>query len=148
MDLFFEICDAYVRRSFANRYQESAILYRFTMALFEELSSPGSQYAPMEAAKDFLADHHRSYINVKEVAERFNLSREHFNRTFREHHGITPGRFLREERLKTAKRLLETTNLSVEDVAAQIGSASASAFCRMFKEVSGLTPGAWRRGRL
>ena len=90
-------------------------------------------------------DHLRSYVNVKEVAHHFGMSREHFIRSFRERHGVTPGRFLRHERIGTARDLLVNTDFTLDKVAEEIGLGSASAFCRMFRESTGETPISWRK---
>ena len=136
----YAVCDLFDSRGFEDRYHESAVLYRLSMVMMQELNTARKQRSSMDTARDYLMDHHRSYVNVKEVAHHFGMSREHFIRSFRERHGVTPGRFLRHERIGTARYLLENTDFTLDKVAEEIGLGSASAFGRMFRESTGETP--------
>ena len=141
----WKFCWINIMGGFEDRYHESAVLYRLSMVMMQELNTARKQRSSMDTARDYLMDHHRSYVNVKEVAHHFGMSREHFIRSFRERHGVTPGRFLRHERIGTARYLLENTDFTLDKVAEEIGLGSASAFCRMFRESTGETPISWRK---
>lgn len=72
-------------------------------------------------------------------------SPEHVSRTFMRCFGQTPTEWLAEARLQHARRLLETTTLSVLDVALECGYDSMSHFHRLFKTGTGTTPLGFRR---
>ncbi|MGW1215177.1 helix-turn-helix domain-containing protein [Streptomyces sp. NPDC002499] len=83
---------------------------------------------------------------VHSLAESVSLSPSRFAHLFARQAGRSPMRALREARLRHAARLLESTDLSVERVAAASGFVSAFHFNRVFRARFGLPPGAYRAG--
>ncbi|TXS43170.1 helix-turn-helix domain-containing protein [Streptomyces sp. uw30] len=83
---------------------------------------------------------------VRSLAEHVALSPSRFAHLFTGQLGQSPMGVLREARLRHAARLLESTGLSVERVAAASGFASPPHFNRVFRERYGRPPGAYRSG--
>ncbi|GAB2872345.1 hypothetical protein GCM10027074_45050 [Streptomyces deserti] len=83
---------------------------------------------------------------VRSLAEGVALSPSRFAHLFTQQLGQSPMRALREARLRHAARLLESTDLSVERVAAASGFASPFHFNRAFRARYGTPPGAYRAG--
>ncbi|MEU3254206.1 helix-turn-helix domain-containing protein [Streptomyces sp. NPDC006997] len=81
---------------------------------------------------------------VGSLAEGAALSPSRFAHLFTRQVGQSPMRALREARLRHAARLLESTGLSVERVAAASGFVSPFHFSRVFRERYGVPPGAYR----
>ncbi|WP_210587202.1 helix-turn-helix domain-containing protein [Streptomyces sp. GESEQ-35] len=81
---------------------------------------------------------------VRSLAEQVALSPSRFAHLFTRTLGQSPMRALREARLRHAARLLESTDLTVERVAAASGFASPFHFNRVFRERYGVPPGAYR----
>ena len=65
-------------------------------------------------------------------------------RWFAQVHGQTPQDYLHGLRIAQAQALLQTTYLTVEDVAQQCGYSDTGSFRKVFTRVCGVTPGAWR----
>ncbi|MFI7407135.1 helix-turn-helix domain-containing protein [Streptomyces sp. NPDC049627] len=84
--------------------------------------------------------------SVRSLAGHVTLSPSRFAHLFTRQIGQSPMRALREARLRHAARLLESTDLSVERVAAASGFASPFHFNRVFRERYGMPPGAYRAG--
>ena len=84
-------------------------------------------------------------ITLDELAAHVNLSRSRFSHLFREHTGVAPGRYLRDVRLDRARRMLETTFLSVKQVMAAVGLNDPSHFSRDFTAAFGASPREWRK---
>ncbi|MFI7404087.1 helix-turn-helix domain-containing protein [Streptomyces sp. NPDC049541] len=82
---------------------------------------------------------------VRSLAESVSLSPSRFAHLFTRQLGQSPMRALREARLRHAARLLESTDLSVDRVAAASGFASPFHFNRVFRTRYGVPPGAYRR---
>jgi transcriptional regulator GlxA family with amidase domain len=84
-------------------------------------------------------------LSLDDMAARALMSRRSFVRRFKTVTGTTPHAWLLNERLNRAEELLETTTLSVEQVAEQIGYRSASVFREQFTSRRGIPPRDYRR---
>jgi transcriptional regulator GlxA family with amidase domain len=79
------------------------------------------------------------------LAQRAAMSRRTFTRHFKQITGCTVGEWLQSQRLAQAQRLLESTDLSVEAVAQQVGWGTATSLRQQFIAELGTTPSAWRK---
>src|SRR6478736_4324858 len=84
-------------------------------------------------------------LSVADLAEVALMSPRHFARQFRAATGTTPHQWILTQRLGLARRLLETSGLSVEHVAVQSGFGSAAALRLHFQRSLGTSPTAYRR---
>jgi AraC family transcriptional activator FtrA len=84
-------------------------------------------------------------LPVKALAARSALSPRHFTRQFRQSTGTTPHRWLLTQRLTLAQRLLETTSLPVDQVAASAGFGTPAAMRLQFQQALNTSPGAYRQ---
>jgi YesN/AraC family two-component response regulator len=85
-------------------------------------------------------------LHVSAVAHDLGVSTEHLCRVLKRHTGLTFVTLLRRMRVRAACRLLQTTTLSMKEIAARAGFSSASRFDRDFKTVCGISPSAYRAG--
>jgi AraC family transcriptional regulator len=96
-------------------------------------------------AKEMMAGDLRGQIGIAGLAAACGLSPGHFLRAFRRSAGLTPHRWLQEQRLATARRLLAASPAGLAEIAAAAGFADQSHFTRVFARAVGTSPGAWRR---
>jgi transcriptional regulator GlxA family with amidase domain len=87
-------------------------------------------------------------LPLQAIAAGLGLSVSHFSRAFRASTGLPPYRWLLHHRVRTAKRLMSVRGLSLFEVAISAGFANQSHFTRVFSEIAGISPGAWRRDAL
>lgn len=85
-----------------------------------------------------------SPLDLGNLAEKANLSKFHFCRTFKRHVGINPMKFVNVRRIERAKDLLMKSQLSVSLVASEVGFRDLSNFIRQFKKHTGVTPTMYR----
>lgn len=83
--------------------------------------------------------------SMKELEKLTGTNSKHLNAAFKACAGTTVYEYLREERMKEAKSLLQQTHLSVQDVSHQVGFADSANFSTAFKERFGLTPRDFRK---
>jgi len=83
-------------------------------------------------------------LNVSDLAEALDVSREHLTRLFRERTHQTPYRFIRREKMLLACRLLKDTSLTQKQIASRLGFGAAAHFSRTFRQVMRITPGRFR----
>jgi len=101
----------------------------------------------LRRCEDFLNTHASENIGLEQLASVVNLSPFHFARAFKRSTGLPPHRYQLKLRIERAKALLETTNLSVTEIAFEIGYESPQALARLFRRETGLRPSEYRRGR-
>ncbi|WP_119388291.1 helix-turn-helix transcriptional regulator [Taklimakanibacter lacteus] len=81
---------------------------------------------------------------VERLAQVSGTSEAHFARSFRQAFGVPPHRYLLTRRIERAKALLRETELSITEIALQTGWNSLGTFGRIFRDVTGESPGATR----
>jgi len=82
------------------------------------------------------------------AAENNNITLRHWCRLFTEYTGYTPYALVMMYRMKSARKLLSSSNMPVKEIAGRCGFANASDFSRFFKRQCGMTPGEFRNARL
>jgi len=85
------------------------------------------------------------HLSLSAVARHAAMSTRTLSRRFREQAGTTPVRWIASARVRRAQQLLETTTLSIEQVATQVGFRSTSVLREHFGGIVGTTPLAYRR---
>ncbi len=94
-------------------------------------------------------DNIRSNISQKytldELADSVMMTRRTFTRKFHKVTGMAFGDWLASERLNLAQDLLESTDLSIEQVGAKTGFSSVISFRDKFKSRYAVTPACWRK---
>ena len=105
---------------------------------------PVSSSDNIDVAIDFINDNYTEQFSLDFLAEKFNCSTNHFIKKFKEKTGYTPIKYLYIKKIEEAKRLLETTNLTVYEVMEKVGYEDASYFSKLFKKLVGYSPKRFR----
>lgn len=102
----------------------------------------------VERAAEFVRGHIGENLTLAAVAREMNVSPNYLTSLFREGVGVSLGRFILEERMGRAQRLLDAPEARVKEVALELGFSDPYAFSRAFKRHTGLAPSQWQvRGR-
>lgn len=96
-------------------------------------------------SEDWLREHFRDADALARVTELSTIPERTLKRRFRAATGSSLIQYLQNLRVEEAKRLLESTDLPVEDISEQTGYSDASFFRRLFKRLTGLTPSKYRK---
>ena len=81
---------------------------------------------------------------VERLARVSGASEAHFARAFKQAFGVPPHRYLLTRRIERAKTLLRDTSLSITEIAFETGWNSLGTFGRIFRDVTGESPGELR----
>lgn len=100
--------------------------------------------AHIRAALRYMAQYYYSPLTLESVASEVGLSRNYFSTLFRETVGVSFREHLCRIRAEESKRLLLSTDYSLSDIAVAMGFNDQSYYCKVFKKVTGLTPGRFR----
>jgi AraC family transcriptional regulator len=85
------------------------------------------------------------FPTTAELAEQFNTSRRSLLRLFKATTGTSPSRYIEQTKLDSAKTLLATSRMTMKKIAYEAGYSTASHFSTKFRQLTGLTPSAFRR---
>lgn len=110
-------------------------------------SLPARRYhqdATVLAIQDWLDAHYATPVDVAALAPRFGLSQRSLLRRFNRAVGETPLTYLQRLRVEAAKRLLEGGDQTQEQITLAVGYEDVSSFSRLFRRLTGMTPGTYR----
>ncbi|MGE0353226.1 MAG: GlxA family transcriptional regulator [Gemmatimonadales bacterium] len=96
-------------------------------------------------AQRWLREHHSVANPVEELVKRSGVAERSFKRRFKQATGWAPIAYVQRLRIEDAKRRLEQTDASIEEISWKVGYEDAAFFRRLFRRVVGLPPGAYRR---
>ena len=107
--------------------------------------SPEKPSGPLAELLDWAGENLGAEVTLGVLAERAHLSPRTLDRRFREQLGVSPGKWLLQRRIDAARELLETTDLTIDAIAARVGLSSATNLRRRFHNGVGTAPTAYRR---
>ncbi|MGC4956508.1 GlxA family transcriptional regulator [Actinomadura citrea] len=99
----------------------------------------------IRAVQQWLPDHLGEDLSVVALARRARMSERSFARAFRAETGGTPGTYVENLRLESARRLLETTDLTVGAIARTVGYKHGETLHRLFARHLATTPERYRQ---
>lgn len=103
------------------------------------------KYQKLKELIRFLQEHYAEKINIDLLAQKFGYSRNHFMSIFKQHTGSSCVNFLLQLRLNKACEALIQSNLSISEIAQNVGFENLSNFNRQFKKRYNMTPLQFRR---
>jgi AraC-like DNA-binding protein len=83
-------------------------------------------------------------FSPEEAARELKVGYSWFRKTFKQQLGVSPGQYFLHAKIDRAKELLATPDVPVKEVAQALSFNSVYHFCKLFKEKTGQTPGAYR----
>ncbi len=98
----------------------------------------------VENARDYLTGHYAEHITLDTLAEKFSISKYHFQKLFKHYLGLSPNEYLMQLRFSHAKELLRATDNSVAEIACDVGIQNVSYFINVFRKMEGSTPAQYR----
>jgi transcriptional regulator GlxA family with amidase domain len=129
-----------VARMFALQWHQDGLT---PFMIFEGKDDHGD--AEIKSAQQWLSKHFSLANPVEEMVKRSKLAERTFKRRFTAATGLTPIVYVQRLRIEDAKRRLERTEASVDDISWRVGYEDAAFFRRLFKRTTGLAPGAYRK---
>lgn len=158
------IVDAIFRQSRASTALDKASLHKLFVLLSEQIVAEQlsrldiftalhiQKHTTREAllqqvlqAKEYLQDMLDHPISLADLGRDLGLSKYYLHRLFGAFEGQTPMEYLRDLRLKNAKKLLQRTSWTVADIAQRCGYESTAYFSNCFKRAVGLSPSQYRQ---
>ncbi|HEY9643900.1 MAG TPA: AraC family transcriptional regulator [Coleofasciculaceae cyanobacterium] len=93
---------------------------------------------------EYISEHLSQEIKLADLAALLDMSQFHFSHLFKQSVGTAPYQYLLQQRVERAKQLLKQTDQSIMDIAFQCGFSSHSHLSKQFRQLTGMTPKAYR----
>lgn len=129
-----------VARLFALQWHQDGLM---PYIVFEGKRNHGD--GDIQSAQQWLDKHFSVAHPVEEMIRRSRLADRTFKRRFTQATGLAPLAYVQRLRVEDAKRRLERTEASVDEVSWKVGYEDPAFFRRLFKRTTGLAPGDYRR---
>jgi AraC-like DNA-binding protein len=116
----------------------------------QEAPEPVAPRTGRSAVRDVISYIHSNYqdeLTLTGLARRYAFSVSRMSEVIKEATGQTFVKFVHDLRLRQAASLLASTDMSVMDIAHEVGFGSYKTFARMFKEAKGVAPTEFRKSR-
>jgi len=110
-----------------------------------QLAAQAAERRPLRDLQTWIADHPRADLSVPSLAARCAMSPRNFARVFRRELDCTPAEYVERSRLEAARRLLESSQMSLDEVADAAGFGTAATLYRVFQRALRVSPGVYRR---
>ncbi|MEX5721168.1 GlxA family transcriptional regulator [Geodermatophilus maliterrae] len=134
-----EVANRVARRNVVAPWREGG------QAQFVERPLPDAGEAGTAATRAWAVEHLARSLTLADLAAHARMSVRTFTRRFREETGLSPLRWLAAQRIALARRLLESTDASVDRVAEEAGFGTTASLRAHLRAALGVAPGAYRR---
>ena len=82
--------------------------------------------------------------SIRTLARELSLSPDHYAKLFRRVAGISPRELVQRARIDRARQLLHGSDMTISEIAEQVGYSDVFQFSRLFKQRTGKSPSHWR----
>lgn len=137
-----------VNKQIDNFFTASSYTYEFIMALHDTLRAlPGLRHFNnrLQNCVEAIQANYQSNLTLTQMAQICNLSPSYLTKIFKENFKTTPVQYLIKYRIEMDCRLLQRSDMRIEDIALQTGFGSGNYFSRIFKSVVGVSPKDYRK---
>lgn len=114
--------------SLVNMYQDSALIQHNVNSIL------------VRNAINYIASSYTDKVSLEQIATQMNVSSEYLSHLFTKEAGISFSDYLKKYRIGVAKKLMFNSNCRIYEIGEKIGYKDPKYFCKMFKEVTGLSP--------
>jgi AraC-like DNA-binding protein/ligand-binding sensor protein len=101
-------------------------------------------FSALKKAERYIWKHYTRKISLREIANASGLSAPYLSMIFKEEMGENLSNYLNRLRVEKAASMLVTTTLPISEITSECGFEDQSWFSKIFKNITGLTPGKYR----
>lgn len=135
----------------ANEIKRVAYLYEILSMLIESQAAVRKADGKYDYSGDAYIDYALQYIKfnynhikVSDIANYIGIDRSYLTSLFKKNLNVSPQQYLMQFRLSEAAKLLKTTNMSVNEISAEIGYEDPFTFSKAFKKIYGVSPQSYK----
>ncbi len=120
------------------------ILMKYGDEICDRRMKEGISNYTINRTLEYIRIHYKEGISLEKTAEVLNITPEYLSMLFKREMGMNFSVFLKKFRISHAKRLLNTTDMKIYEVAQECGYSNSNYFTKVFKEVTGISPAEYR----
>lgn len=109
------------------------------------LMTQASDSQPIQQIIHFIQEHIEQDLSVERLADRMSMSSRNFSRIFTKETGVSPAKYVEKVRVESARRRLEESSASLDQIASECGLVNANGLRRLFVRHLNTSPGIYRR---
>ncbi|RYF85189.1 MAG: helix-turn-helix domain-containing protein, partial [Chitinophagaceae bacterium] len=94
----------------------------------------------VQQAQAYIENNIDQKISMEELSSRFAVGRRNFDRRFSKATGNTPGEYAQRVKIESAKKALERTRKTVNEIMYEVGYSDVKAFREVFRKITGVSP--------
>ncbi|WP_256760626.1 AraC family transcriptional regulator [Cohnella sp. WQ 127256] len=113
-----------------------------------DLIESNRAHKPISQVVNFINQNYNQRLTLDDLSKKFFLSSSYLSRTFKSATGYTFIEYINNIRVKEARTLLESSQLSISDIAESVGYGNLTHFGRTFKSVTGFSPLKYRQKKV
>lgn len=145
-DFFIEMSEIFTSAEGLYRAQLSAMVKLMMLKVMEVSDEAALPLRMVEALDGYIRENCSDEISNTEIGAIFGYHPFYVSKVLKDKKGMTLRQYIIAYRLKRAKRLLELTDKSAQEIAEECGFTDASYFAKSFKNAFGMTPKEYRNG--
>lgn len=146
----FEECRSEVMiiwdEDYIDAYKEK--LMHFILMLQEKLGNQGEiskNAQKMRAAIEYIEEHYAEELNMAVVSNYISMNYSLFSYSFKQYTGINFVNYLKDIRMREAKKLLSDTDMRIIEISQKVGYDNEKHFMKLFKSTYGISPTEYRK---
>lgn len=102
-------------------------------------------YSPaVQKVINYIDFNYQEDLSLKKIADLFSISPSYLSALFKKETGSTLTEYINNKRIDISVSLLNTTDSSIQNIAAQVGFLDVNYYTRIFKKLKGISPSAYR----
>jgi transcriptional regulator GlxA family with amidase domain len=109
------------------------------------LAHQTTDHQPIKDTQEWIMNHLSESFTIEQLAEKALMSPRNFARVFLREIGITPAKYIEQIRIETARRRLEETQLTIDEISNECGFGNADRLRRSFLRSLNTTPSDYRK---
>lgn len=125
--------------------REAQRLYASAVAEEQKSETGGYKNPLIGEVKDYIFRHFHDTIQITDIAKHLNVNPDYLSHLFKKQENITIKRYILKEKIRRSRNLLQYSGYSIQEISFYLGFSSQSHFCKVFQEMTGETPGRYRK---
>lgn len=101
----------------------------------------------VDVVRHYIRQHYREDLSRNELAEVVHITPNYLSKRFHTETGMSLREYINQLRIEDAKRLLLSTNITISEIANEVGFDNISYFSTVFRKLCGVSPIEWSSGK-